>query len=264
MTPGTITQLAIVIVFVLPGIVYQVVRARLSGASPENQDSTNKILRALAASIVLVSIYMIMVGPSIVKAFGYVGANHQRWVAVNPRLAGSYVGVFIFVVPAAAAFIIAARWSLAAQVAGAHERGLLSPSGWLAQTRGGHLLNGQLASLGSKASGKAGLRYDPTPTAWDWATDHAAAFQGFVRVKTKDGQWQGGVFGQGSYFSTFPEAPAIFVEQAWQLDDSGTFQAEQDLSRGTWIPCHEAITVEFTSLGPGSRAREGIQSVEEV
>ena len=43
--------MAILIVFVLPGVVYQVVRARLAGASPENQDTTNKALRALGPRV---------------------------------------------------------------------------------------------------------------------------------------------------------------------------------------------------------------------
>jgi hypothetical protein len=92
MTPGTITQLAILIVFVLPGVVYQVVRARLAGASPENQDTTNKVLRALAASVVLVSAYMVVLGPSLVMALGHTGKKHDRWVVVHPREAGLLSG----------------------------------------------------------------------------------------------------------------------------------------------------------------------------
>ncbi len=57
MTPSTATQLAILVTCVLPGIVYQAVRARLAGEAPQNRDTTNKILRALAASVVLVSVY---------------------------------------------------------------------------------------------------------------------------------------------------------------------------------------------------------------
>ena len=258
MTPGTITQLAILIVFVLPGVVYQVVRARLAGASPENQDTTNKVLRALAASVVLVSAYMIAAGPALVRAFGHTGKHHDRWVVVHPREAGVLVGLLIFVVPAGAAFAVAARWSAAARLANVKDRG---PLGWdfLLQRSPVRFINGQLGALGVRASGKSGLRYDPTPTAWDWGVDHAATFQGFVRVKTKDGQWQGGVFGEGSYFSSYPEPPGVFVEQAWQLDESGAFLQEQDLSRGAWIPCQEAMTVEFTSLGPGSEATTEVE-----
>jgi hypothetical protein len=207
---------------------------------------------------------MIVVGPTIIRAFGDTGPRHQSWFVENPRQAGLYVGLLIFAVPATSAFVVVARWSLAARVADIAGRGPLEPSGTLGRRGLGRALNAMLATMASRASGKGGLRYDPTPTAWDWATDHAATFQGFVRVKTKDGQWQGGVFGEGSYFSTFPEAPAIFVEQAWQLDDTGTFLAEQDLSRGTWIPCHEAITVEFTNVGPGSEAADDVELEAEV
>lgn len=250
MTPGTITQLAILIVFVLPGVVYQVVRARLAGASPENQDTTNKALRALAASVVLVSAYMIAVGPELVQAFGHAGQHHDRWVVVHPREAGFLVGVLIFGIPAVAAFTVAKRWAIAARIANMKRRGPLGHR-LLGQSRLGGYVNGELDALGLRASGKSGLLYDPTPTAWDWGVDHAATSRGFVRVKTKDG-WQGGVFGDGSYFSSYPEPPAIFVEQAWQLDESGTFFQAQDRSRGAWIACEEASTVEFSTPGPGS------------
>jgi hypothetical protein len=220
---------------------------------PENQDTTNKVLRALAASVVLVSAYMVVLGPSLVMALGHTGKKHDRWVVVHPREAGLLVGLLIFAIPASAAFGVAARWAGAAKVANLKDRGPLGQprvsQWWIAS-----LVNASLAALAVRASGKAGIRYDPTPTAWDWSVDHAATFQGFVRVKTKDGQWQGGVFGEGSYFSSYPEPPGVFVEQAWQLDENGTFLAEQDLSRGAWIPCQEAMTVEFTNLGPGSEA----------
>jgi hypothetical protein len=235
-TPGSVTQLAILVVFVLPGVVYQVVRARLAGPSPENQDTTNKVLRALAASVVLVSLYMIVLGPTMVRVFTRTGADHGWWVVQHPRQTGVLVGVFLMLVPALAALLVVARWSLAARVAGHRSRFPLS------------LIGGSLERLEVRAQGRAGIRYDPTPTAWDWAVDHAATFTGFVRVRTSDGQWRGGVFGAGSYFSTYPEPPAIFVEQAWQLDESGAFVAEQDLSRGAWLPCVDATTVEFTGV----------------
>jgi hypothetical protein len=75
--------------------------------------------------------------------------------------------------------------------------------------------------------------------------DHGARSPGFVRVLGKDGFWKGGAFARGSYFTTFPEPPAIFVETAWQVDENGEFVAQQAGTSGAWIPCAEALVVEF-------------------
>jgi Family of unknown function (DUF6338) len=67
-----------------------------------------------------------------------------------------------------------------------------------------------------------------------------------VRLKrTGIGYWKGGAFARGSYFTTYPESPAIFVEVAWQLDEDGEFVTEQLGTSGAWIPCAEALVVGF-------------------
>jgi hypothetical protein len=67
MTPSTLCQLAILIAFVLPGTVYQAVRARLAGEAPANRDLSNKVLRALAVSAVFDGLYGTILGPTIVS-----------------------------------------------------------------------------------------------------------------------------------------------------------------------------------------------------
>jgi hypothetical protein len=249
MTPDTVTQLAILVLFVLPGIVYQTVRARFAGEAPQNRDTTNKILRALAASVVLVSVYLVLLGPRIVRALGGGSDQARVWIDNHPRQAGLLALALLFAAPALGALAAARRWHVGEWIADRRCTGPLGPSASLGRSKFGAFINRALAWLAAQTEGHRDLRYDPTPTAWDWAVDHVGIQQGFVRVLSKNGEWKGGAFGGSSYFTSYPERPAVFVQQAWQLDERGEFVAAQDASRGAWIPCDEALTVEFCAAG---------------
>jgi hypothetical protein len=245
MTPSTATQLAILIMFVIPGLVYQAVRARLAGEAPQNRDTTNKILRALAASVVLVSVYLITLGPALLRIAGDTTAETRAWIAGHPREVGVLAFTLLFAAPALAALVAARRWRIGEAVARVRCRWLLAPGRWPASHAPGKQVNRALSWLAAQCEQRGGLRYDATPTAWDWAVDHGARSPGFVRVLGKDGSWKGGAFARGSYFTSFPEPPAIFVEAAWQLDGDGEFVAQQPGTSGAWIPCVDALVVEF-------------------
>jgi hypothetical protein len=245
-TPSTITQLLIIAFFVLPGSVYQIVRARLAGDVPENRDASIRLLRALAASLVLVSVYLMALGPTMVRALGD-GTDTREWLTAHPRVAGLLALLLLFVIPAVGAIIAARRWLWGERVAERRDRGLLAQDRSFGASRVGRALNRVLGLVASRTEGRRGLRFDPTATACDWAVDHAANGTGFVRVLGNNHEWKGGAFSGRSYFTSYPESPAIFVEQAWQLDDTGQFLAEQEGTRGAWIPCTAALTVEFLS-----------------
>ena len=85
--------------------------------------------------------------------------------------------------------------------------------------------------------------YIPTPTAWDFASDHTRA--GFVRILTKEGGWIGGYAGGGSFFSGYPEAREVFLEEAWMLDDDGVFLAPLGGTAGVWVRCDDVQLVQF-------------------
>lgn len=248
MGPTTATQLGILITFVVPGIVYQAVRARLAGEAPQNRDTTNKVLRALAASAVLFSVYLIVIGPTLVRVASGNGEHTGEWVADHARLTGLSALVLLFLLPACVAVVAAKRWYIGEKIASWRGRGSLASDARLGRSRTGGRVNRFLGWLGARSQSRSGLRYEPTPTAWDWAVDHGAPGRGFVRVLAKDGQWKGGAYAHGSYFTTYPEPPAVYVEQAWQMDELGRFIAVQEATRGAWIPCVEALTVEF--VGP--------------
>ena len=258
MTPSTVTQLAILVTFVLPGSVYQAVRARLAGEVPANRDLPNRILRALAASVVLDGIYGIVLGPTLTRLIGgrSDSASHARlWLVDHVRWASVLGLLLLFVVPASLAYVAARRYVIGDWISRARERGPLVVTWGPGNARIRRRINRGLEGLAARCETHGGIRYDPTPTAWDWAVDHGGSGEGFVRVLGKDGQWHGGLYRAESFFSSFPDAPAVFVQQAWQLDADGQFIAPQEGSRGAWIPCTDAAAAEFLTVVPDNSAK---------
>jgi hypothetical protein len=107
-------------------------------------------------------------------------------------------------------------------------------------------------------------RYDPTPTAWDYASTEL--HKGFVRVLTKDQTWVGGYLGENSYLAGYPEPREIFLQQAWLLDDDGSFIGAVKESKGVWIGCDDAQLVQFLEevVDGGGYPEEREESVASV
>jgi hypothetical protein len=210
MARSTLTQLAILVAFVLPGSVYQAVRARLAGEVPANRDLSNRVLRALAASVVRDGLYGMLAGPPLVRVVGGhpQSAEHARhWIVDHVRVASLLGLLLLFVIPTGCAYFAARRYAVGDWFARYREHGLLSTTWGPGSSRLRRLVNRGLAWLATRCEMHGGLRYDPTPTAWDWAVDHGGTGDGFVRVLGKDGKWHGGLYRPGSFFNTFPEPP---------------------------------------------------------
>lgn len=84
---------------------------------------------------------------------------------------------------------------------------------------------------------------DPTPRAWDYAFKGERPF--FVRIKLHDGERVGGVFGEDSFATAYPEPQDIFLEEVWRLSDDGTFVEPLEGSAGLLVPGTSMDFVEF-------------------
>jgi Family of unknown function (DUF6338) len=212
--PNNSFQLVMVLAFLVPGSVYQFVRARLRGPEPDDSSSLNRVLRALTFSAALVTSYALFAGRSVLELVDHVqGANREAALeAVSPLAAWALT--LLFVVPAGLAGLVfyLPRWG-----------GPKWPS-WLR------------------------LTYDPMPRAWDYAFN-AYASSGisatYVRVLTNDGRYLGGWFGDQSYASSFPEPRELFIEIAHQMSEDGEFGDEVEGSSGLYIRCDDVRALEF-------------------
>jgi hypothetical protein len=100
---STVQQVVLLILFVLPGVSYQFVRERLRGPVPGERDLSERVLRAIIASIALDAIYLVAAGPEIVHL---IRPAHRGWYAdavANPREAAAIALTLFIAIPAAAA-----------------------------------------------------------------------------------------------------------------------------------------------------------------
>ncbi len=215
MTLNSLPALIIALLFVLPGVVYQITRTRLQGPHAEEQDNTTRLMRALTASTVLIGVYAVAAGPALLDlAEG--GGSAYAGLRSNAREVALLGLSLLVAIPAGVALI----------------------EDWLVRR---------------KDRGQA--RYDPTPTAWQWAAKRAYNRPGFVRVLTENGTWVGGYFAKDSYASGFPRPPELFIQRGYYMSEDGDFLQPKDGSRGVWVRCDIATVVEFmddTSVTGGS------------
>lgn len=223
MLVGSWQQAVTLLLIIVPGFIFQGTRSRLRGPSREEQEITVRILQALAMSGFLVLVYVAVLGTRLTGPATHpktlTDQNHSTPTAPDPRLTAVLLIVMVFVVP------IGLAWCV--QYCATH----FVISGWCI-----------------KRSGKTFSRYDPTPTAWDFAADHMD--QGFMRVYTSDGTWLGGRLQEDAYVSGFPEVREIFLKEAWELDEDGVFLRPVPATDGIWIRCDDVQFVQF--LKPGN------------
>lgn len=105
-TASTVQQVVLLILFVLPGVSYQFMRERMRGPVPSEQDLSERVLRALTASIALDALYLIIAGPQLVHLIKPAGGHWFSAATAHPRpVAALALGLFI-AIPAGAAWIV--------------------------------------------------------------------------------------------------------------------------------------------------------------
>jgi len=207
--PGTSFQLIILLLFVLPGTVYQFVRARLRGPQPDDSSTLNRVLRALAASGVLVAVYAVSFGPPVLELLREAQARNPAKTLSAVRPLALWALVLLFVIPALLAVL-------------SYVTPKVPRPRWLEWAR---------------------LTYDPTPRAWDFAFNDIEPT--YVRILTLEGRYVGGWYGNDSFVSSYPEPREIFLEIAHHMHVDGRFGDEVEGSNGLYVRCDDVRLVEL-------------------
>jgi hypothetical protein len=203
-------QAIAVILAVVPGFVYQGALAQWSGPNPANKDFTVRVVRALAFSGAAALIYVVALGHWLTDIFRKPFGSIE-----HPRVTGLVLLVLVFVIPVVVAAV---------------------QHYWVARRAFPQKKKLELFRL-----------FNPTPTAWDYATRRLEP--GAVRILTKDGTWIGGIAAEDAFFTGYPELREVFLDVPYQLNEEGTFQGPIDGGTGMWIRCDDVQLVQFLQAG---------------
>jgi hypothetical protein len=217
--PGTGGELLIVLLFVMPGSVYQTVRSRLRGPIPSDHDAASKLLRALGVSAGLNAVYLAVFGDGLLKPLRAQSVKDLE-DSVNVHAAGWWAFLLLIVVPALLACV--AFW--------------LGRLDWKAMRRK-WVSDERMAKLHLEQ-----LAYYPSSRTWDFAFNNHGHL--WVRARFADGSWTGGKFGDNSLVGSFPEPLDLFLEEAWVMGPDGEFLEPVKDTKGVYVRCDDAVAVE--------------------
>lgn len=209
MIPQDATGVAIVLSLVVPGFVYQMVRRRFRGPTPDERDVAARILRAFSVSALLAVVYVALFGSTLLEV-----RQESGYLVDRPRVLAILALILLFAVPAT----LAATEQLVRISEG--------PRDALSRLRTWRLTT-----------------YDPTPTAWDFG--FTGREPGWIRVMTADGLWIGGWFDSESYASSYPEERELFIARQFSMAADGEFGSEVPDSAGVYVRCNDIRVVEF-------------------
>jgi hypothetical protein len=198
-TPTSVTQLLILLLFVVPGFVYQAVRISVRGRLPLDIELSTRIVRAIVSSGIFALVYLIGLGEHLID-----GAQGQGYGFEHPRVGAAVALLGGILIPAGLALVRLPGWKWVA---------------WIAE---------RLPEV---------TRYDPTPTAWDKTFQNAS--QCFIRILTNDGTWVAGYYGSESYSTSYPETQQVFLEQAFAVADDGTIGEMIEGTQGVLVDCSD-------------------------
>ena len=85
--------------------------------------------------------------------------------------------------------------------------------------------------------------YSSSTSSWDDAARRLRPT--WVRIQYSDHVWLGGYLGATGFINATPEPRELFLEEAWQLSETGEFERAIDGSLGVWVNCASAIAVEY-------------------
>ncbi|MFD4779753.1 DUF6338 family protein [Rhodococcus qingshengii] len=220
--PQTVMQIGFILLMVVPGVVFTVVRRQLRGPTPEDQDFSVRLVNAIAASVVFAGTYLIIFGPMFTEWLDASEGSPTKLVEAGPRKFGLTVLLLAVVVPAllgVAAHLRLPQWNW-----------VQSSVTWILKC-----VNRILR-----------VRVSSSPSAWDDIAPNRADC--FVRVFTGDGYWVGGYIpADQGYVATYPHPRDIFIPLQWKMKADGEFDKAIPGSLGIYIPLTGSERVEWVS-----------------
>lgn len=197
MTPTSVTQLLLLLLFVIPGFAYQAVRISVRGRLPLDVELSTRIVHAIMLSGIFGLAYLIILGQPLIDA-----AHGHGFGFEHPRCGGALALLGGVIIPALLALVRLPEWP------------------WLTD------LGNRLPQV---------TKYDPTPTAWDKIFQSNG--ECFIRILNREGRWVAGYYGPDSYASSYPEPHQLYLERAFHASDDGTIGEEIDGTQGVLIDC---------------------------
>lgn len=230
MIPSTVTQVAVLLVALVPGVVYRATRTRVTGRNANDHSLAHRALRAFVASVIFVATYAIMLGD---RAKDYLALPPTEPVK---SLGGAFLvgGVAI---PILAGLVANA---LAAALEGARRKLIYE-----ADFEPGSRADRAYAVVGWVNSNILGNVDELRP--WDKRVPGLAP--AWVRIRKVDGTFAMGYLDAGGYVSTYPDPPSLYLSEQVNVDEHGAFESRMEHSKGLWYQLQEGDIVEFVAAG---------------
>ncbi|OII06955.1 DUF6338 family protein [Curtobacterium sp. MCBA15_008] len=229
--PTSAFGVVVLVVMLVPGLVYGLVRRGLRGFQYDDLTVDARIAQALVISVALDAVYVVAGG---------------AWFASLVTFSGSEVAIQA-PVPLSLAVLVGAVGVPALLAALRHSpyrfrRNETAREGASVRTSTEPSRLRQIARR-MPLQLRRTVYYDSVPTAWDWAATNPS--QRLVRVRLADGRFVGGFFGPGSYVSTYPEPRDLYLSHQYQMNDDGSFAGPIPGTAGLWLRVIDDYIVEF-------------------
>lgn len=232
LVPTDIASALLIIVLVIPGFVYGMVRSIFRGPSgSQDTQLSSRIASAVITSVIFDALYLIVLGILFPHVdLSRLDADPGSLLPREPHVLGIVVLVLGFAVPAVVGLLFHYRFE------------------WRPVQRS------WLPSWVRKPMRRGGYRN--FPTAWDRAAPGLGGT--FVRVRLADGKWIGGWFSSSSFVSTYPHARDLYIQQQYNMGKDGRFTSVVEGSSGVWLAIGDADVVEWLTSpfdpekGPGN------------
>lgn len=212
--PDSLTQVAIFVLIVMPGVTFATVRTALSGWKSPDYGTSARLMEAVFVSVLFCGVYAIAFAGVLSRNLNAMPPSAS---IVTPGTAGLAVVLFI----AAPALVAAA---ISVKVVRYEDP------------------RGKTRVRVIKRNG-----YRGTPQAWDGKVLHMD--QGsFVRIRRADGTYFGGWYSTRSMASTYPRPRDIYIESQWKMKGDGAFDGKIAGTRGVWLAVTDTCVVEWLDV----------------